>query len=202
MIKAIIFDWGGVVIEAPEKERFGYIAQKLNVAENDFLEALRLFESDFRKGIISEDEFWDRICKELKVPKPKQKSLWTDALKPYFKEKKDVIAVMRQLRNGGFRIGLLSDSEKPVVETFFTERQRRIFDAVVFSCFEGMTKGERRIFEIAFEQLRINPQEAVYIDDKPRFIEMAVAMGANGIVFRDSDQLRKELEVLGIKLKK
>ncbi len=199
MIKAIIFDWGGVVIEAPEKERFRYIAQKLNVAEADFLEVLALFESDFRTGRISEDKFWDRISTELKVPKPK-KSLWTNALKPYFREKKDVIVIIKQLHTKGLRIGLLSDSEKPVVETFFTDRQRKIFDVVVFSCFEGTTKRETGIFRKIFERLGVDPKEVLYIDDKPDAVALARSMGAYGIVFRDSHQLRRELGSVGIKL--
>jgi hypothetical protein len=70
MIKAIIFDWGGVLIDDPIPGLILYCSKYLNVSEGEFKGVLRRFRPDFERGMISEDVFWERACSELGVPKP------------------------------------------------------------------------------------------------------------------------------------
>ena len=49
MIKAVIFDWGGVLIDNPALGLVAYCAEHLGVSEATFAEAHKKFEPAFQK---------------------------------------------------------------------------------------------------------------------------------------------------------
>ena len=85
----------------------------------------------------------------------------------------------------------------------FPPQQRRFeflswFDGIVVSGEEGVIKPDPQIFRILLERYRIEPQEAVFIDDNPANAEAAAALGLHGIHFRSPEHLRRELETLDL----
>lgn len=74
-----------------------------------------------------------------------------------------------------------------------------MFDVLVFSCNEGASKPERRIYEITVERLGSPPDLSVFIDDKPAYIAGAEQVGLHTILFESISQLRNELARLGLK---
>ncbi len=202
MIKAVIFDWGGVLIDNPALGLTAYCAGHLGVSEVRFGEAQEKFEGEFQKGTISEDVFWERVCSELGVVKPNTRSLWGDAFRGVYSEKTRIFSLCSFLKDKGYRIGFLSNTELPAVE-YFHEQGYAIFDVTVFSCIEGTRKPERRIYEIALERLSLKPEETIFIDDRDDYIAGARTIGMNAILFEDEEQVFTELQsLLGHSLKK
>lgn len=64
----------------------------------------------------------------------------------------------------------------------------------------NMKKPDRRIYEYLASTYGIDPHAAVYIDDVPKNVAPAVALGFHGILFQSPDQLRAELRGLGFPL--
>ena len=50
VIRAVIFDWGGVLIDDPADGLARYCADALGVSVEEYKKAYRLFEADFRGG--------------------------------------------------------------------------------------------------------------------------------------------------------
>ena len=201
MIEAIGFDWGNVLIDNPSPGLAAYCAEHLGAPEKETRRTFRKFAADFQKGIILEDEWWERVCSELGVSKPKIPSLWGDAVREVFpeSEKKEVFALIRSLRRNGYKIGFLSNTERPAMD-FFKEQNYEVFDEVVFSCAEGIVKPERRIYEILLERLGVKPEEAIFVDDRKENIEAAEEVGINGILFEDPGQLKEKLISLSVEV--
>lgn len=199
MIKAIIFDWGGVLIDDPIPGLVLYCSKYLDVSEDQFRRVLYKFRPDFEKGIISEQIFWERVCSELGVPKPNISSLWGEAFKSVYSEQKEVISLAYSLKEKGYRIGLLSNTEIPPMN-YFHERGYKVFDAVIFSCLEGINKPETAIYEITLERLGVQAKEAIFIDDKEENIKGAKKVGINTILFRTPELLSMELVKFSIKM--
>ncbi|MDO8740988.1 MAG: HAD family phosphatase [Candidatus Woesearchaeota archaeon] len=197
MIEAIIFDWGGVLIEEPEDMRNSYCARYFKVPKSEFARVYDKFKHDFGRGIISEETFWKNICLELKVDPP-NRSLWLDACRHVYSEKKDVISIASSLHKNGYKIGLLSNTELPSMK-YFCEQKYDMFDICVFSCMEGVIKPERKIYELALERLGVAAKSAVFIDDKENCTDGAKIIGMNAILFKTPEQLKKELALLGVK---
>jgi 2-haloacid dehalogenase len=107
------------------------------------------------------------------------------------------VAILKALHDRGVPLYALSNWS---AETYPLAAKRfdflRLFRGLVISGEVGLTKPDPRIFQILLERHRIEPAEAVYIDDNPRNAEAARALGMHGIHFTDSGKLRRELEDL------
>ncbi len=74
------------------------------------------------------------------------------------------------------------------------------FDAFFSSCYLGLRKPDRKIFQIALDVLERDPEHAVFIDDRAENVAAAVSLGIHGIRYQGSAQLADELAALGISL--
>ncbi len=199
MIKAIIFDWGGVLIHDPEDSLMVYCANKLGLEVNIFKKKYYQYQKDFHKNKITEMELWKKICKELGVSAPKPGSIWQKAVKKIFKENKSVIEIARKLKSNGYLIGLLSDADITAVE-YFKKQKYNIFNVSVFSCIERYVKPEKEIYEIILNRLDTLPGETIFIDDKKIHVEGAKKLGINTILFTTAENLIKEFLKFGVNL--
>ena len=191
-IESVIFDWGGVLIEDPAPGLMQYCAQALAVSQEEYMAAHSIFAADFQKGSVSEETFWERICKELSVPKPAVRSLWTDAFKAAYVPKEEMFSMAGSLQENGYKTAVLSNTEAPAMR-YFHQLQYDMFDVLVFSCAEETKKPERRIYELTVRKLSSRPEQSVFIDDKQEYIDGAKEAGLNTILFRDIDRVKNEL---------
>jgi epoxide hydrolase-like predicted phosphatase len=198
-IKSVIFDWGGVLIENPAPGLMRYCAKALCVASEDYIKANSKFADDFHKGLICEDIFWEKICSELNVPKPKVTSLWAEAFKAAYVQRDDMFSMAASLKENGFRTAVLSNTELPAMQ-YFHQQRYEMFDVPVFSCLEGVKKPDRKIYELTLEKLGSQPEQSVFIDDNPEYINGAKEVGINTVLFQNIDQVKNELIRLGIKI--
>ena len=199
MIKAIVFDWGGVLIDHPVAEMNLYCAQKLHVDIKLLMQAFLKYKTAYQKALITEDEVWDKICNEIGGEKPTVKSLCRDALQASYSPKKEMFDLARNLKNNGYKTGLLSNTEIPMMD-FFKEQKYDMFDITVFSCAEGTVKPEPKIYEILLKRLEVDASEAVFIDDIQEFINGAQNIGMKTILFENANQVISELTSLGINI--
>lgn len=199
VIKSVIFDWGGVLIEDPRPALMEYCARALGVPEADYVKAHNKWATDFQKGLIPEDVFWTRICSDLSTPKPQRKSLWGEAFKAVYRPKREMFTMVSALHENGYRTALLSNTEAPAMQ-FFYELEYDMFDALVFSCAEGTSKPDIRLYETTVSRLATAPEQAVFIDDKPEFIEGARRLGINTIVFQNPQQTKGDLAKFGVNM--
>lgn len=197
-INSIIFDWGGVLIDDPGPPMIEYCYRVLGVSEETYNEAVGKFISDFRTGHLEEATFWQRVCEELNIEVPKQRSLWSEAFETVYRPKPEMFALARSLGNSGYSVALLSNTEMPCVD-YFHKQGYDFFDVLIFSCLEGTKKPQREIYELSLIRLKCQPQQSVFIDDRPNCVKGARTAGLNTIQFESSEQTRRELARLGIK---
>jgi epoxide hydrolase-like predicted phosphatase len=192
-IKAIIFDWGGVLIDNPRPALMRYCAKAFDVSVDVYTQIHNKFLDDFQKGFINEQTFWQRVCKELKKPKPNKPSFWVKAFRSAYSPRAEVFSFAASLHNKGYKTALLSNTEVPAMQ-FCCQLGYDMFDEMIFSCAEGAVKPEKKIYQIAVSKLNVQPGQTVLIDDKAEFINGAKQAGLNGIIFKNLNQVKKELE--------
>jgi len=198
-IEAVIFDWGGVLIDDPAPGLMAYCAEALEVTVPDYTQAHSQHAEPFQRGQIAEVVFWQRVCGDLDRPIPAVDSLWGQAFRTVCSARTDVFALARRLHDGVCKTALLSNTESPVVQVSM-EPEYDVFDALVFSCAEGALKPERAIYEIAARSVDKAAEHCVLVDDKAAFVDGAIQAGMKGILYHDLAQVRKELEDLGLPL--
>ncbi|MBW2971592.1 HAD family phosphatase [Candidatus Woesearchaeota archaeon] len=200
MIEAVIFDWGGVLIDLPNDNIYTHIAEVLRVERGTLQDLLVSLEDSLQRGVLEERDLWERVSAELGCAVPAG-SLWYDAFANAYVPHKPVFDIAKDLKRKGYSLGFLSNTEEPSMR-FFRDQKYDFFDATVFSCEGGvrLRKPERRIYEVVLGRLGVEPGSAVYIDDNPSYVQGAIDAGMYAILFRDEAQLRKELVSLSVRL--
>jgi putative hydrolase of the HAD superfamily len=149
---------------------------------------------DFETGRVAERQFWTNIAKHLgvSIPNPGTPGLWVKAFANAYIPRKEIFALAAKLRKTGCKTAVLSNTERPAVE-FFHKQNYDMFDITVFSCLEGIMKPERKIYEITLARLGTTAPQTLFIDDKQEYIDGAKQVGLKTILFKNIDQLKKEL---------
>jgi putative hydrolase of the HAD superfamily len=66
-------------------------------------------------------------------------------------------------------------------------------DFFVSSCFVRARKPEAAIYTMALDAAQARPEETVYVDDRPFFVEVAAGLGMNGIVHKGLEPTLSDL---------
>jgi putative hydrolase of the HAD superfamily len=195
IIKAVIFDWGGVLIENPTEGILRYCREVLGIGTGCMLAAYRKLIPYFQEGKISEEEFWKGLRRRTGAKGGMPASLWLEAFENSYVEKKDVFAVAHELHGRGYRTGILSNTEKPA-RPIMERDSYCIFDPLVLSWEVGSSKPQGRIFEVLIATLSMDPSEILLIDDVAANITAAKDLGLQGLLFTDAETLRSDLASL------
>jgi putative hydrolase of the HAD superfamily len=75
------------------------------------------------------------------------------------------VETLHELRDRGLRTGLISVCSEDVPDVWPETPFAALFDATVFSCSVGLRKPDPRIYQLATEQLGIEPSQAVFVGD-------------------------------------
>ena len=197
MIRAVIFDWGGVLIDDLAPGLITYFSKALGVTGEALVDAYIKFVEDFQKGMMSERTLWERLCAELGVCRSYNPTLWRDAVRYVCSPKHTMFSLAARLKEAGYKIGVLSNAEIAIMEHFY-EQTYDVFDVTIFSCAEGARKPEQRIYEIILKRLQVHPTEAIFIDDKEDNVTAAEELGIHGILFTSPEQVTQTLVALSI----
>ena len=110
------------------------------------------------------------------------------------------IALARALaRTGRYRL-MTINNESAELNQYRLEHfgLRDVFVTFFSSCWIGILKPARRIYEVALAMSQAEPSSSVFIDDREQNLEPARALGMQTIRFTDARQLRQDLAGLGV----
>jgi putative hydrolase of the HAD superfamily len=77
---------------------------------------------------------------------------------------------------------------------------RRCFPVFFSSCFLGLRKPDESIYRLVLQVTQRTPEECIFIDDREVNLECPRELGLATILFRDSEQLRQELQQRGVEI--
>ena len=110
------------------------------------------------------------------------------------------VAILRELKeSGNVQLFALTNME---ATTYPARRERyeflRWFDGTVVSSSEGVIKPDERIFRVLLERYGLTAATTLMVDDNPRNIVAAKALGMPAVLFESPGALRQTLEANGI----
>jgi 2-haloacid dehalogenase len=198
-IRNVIFDFGGVLIDWNPRYLYRSIFDSAEEMEhflttvctphwNDSLdagtpfgEAVKLLQQQhptYEKHIAAYDEHWATMMRG---------------------SHRDVVDILAQLKEAGWPLyGLTNWSHEkfPIALErfdFFT-----LFNGIVVSGAERLTKPNPKIYETLLERYGLTPQTCVFIDDSLPNVEAAKRLGMHALRFIDATTLRAQLVELGV----
>lgn len=203
MIKAVIFDLGGVLIENPVVNIFHYWAKLLNVSYDDVRNAFGPHIRAYDRGDLNSDGLLEIGTNKLGVKHNLSHTLFYDSFKKYYNPDREMFSLARQLQESGYKVGLLSNIGFGGIKYLEEDAKEEFtfFDAIVLSASENVSKPENRIYELMIKRIKVKPEEAVFTDDRMDNCQGAIDYGIKAIKFNNINQLKEELKKLEIKIK-
>ena len=194
MVKNIIFDYGGVLLDW--NPHYLYDPYFGDVGKADwFLTNICTYEwnaqhdngkpiAEGTAELIAEHPEWE---KEIRL-------YYDDFMKMMGGQIPGMEELVKGLKVKGYRVFGLSNWS---VETFALVRHvypvLDLMEDMVISGIERVMKPDHRIFELALERFGIKAEETVFIDDNPKNVQAACEVGIRGVLFQSKDLLLSKL---------
>lgn len=192
MIKAIIFDFAGVIGTDGYWIWLGEVVPNLE-QEKEYFSTIA---NQVDKGTITNNEFTKLLSKKLGIP---QDRIWPQESQRIVINTK-VVDLIRNLKQH-YKIGLLTNfTHEWMADLLEKNRLRQLFDAILISSLHGVIKPEPAAFEKILELLAVLKEEAIFIDDREIHVNAANNLGITTILYKNERQLREELSSIGITL--
>lgn len=198
-ITAVIFDFGGVLIEWDPRNlyrRYFDDAESLEqfLAEIDFMEWNQLQDKGrpFAEGVAQLSAQFPHRAELIRAYHEHWEESIGEPITP-------VIEIMKRVKRAGWPLYGLSNWS---METFPVIRRRHTFfdllDDYLLSGQVNLVKPDPAIFQHLLEKIGRPPEECVFIDDNPANVAASRALGIVTIHYQTPEQLERELQQLGI----
>jgi epoxide hydrolase-like predicted phosphatase len=195
-LRAIFFDLGGVILRTEYQAPRERLAERLNMTYEDINKIV--FEAETARkasiGEVSVDKHWLAVTRKLRLPASEAETIRTEFFAGDVIDR-DLLNFIRSLRPR-YKTGVISNAWGDLRDYIVRHKFDDAFDTLIISAEIGMMKPQPEIYELALKQVQVEANEAAFIDDTPKNVEAANALGMHGIVFRDPDQVKENLNAL------
>jgi epoxide hydrolase-like predicted phosphatase len=198
MIKAAIFDVGGVLVRTTDHSFRRHWERELGLAAGESEEIV--FNSNMglraQKGNVTDSELWTWVGQRLNLGDQLEgfrAGFWAgDNLD------QDLVTYIRSLRPS-YRTAIISNATDGLRETLNHKfKIADAFDLIIGSAEVKIMKPEHAIYQLTLQRLDLQPDETVFIDDSAHNIVAAKQIGMATIHFKSGVNVPAELARLGV----
>jgi putative hydrolase of the HAD superfamily len=200
-LRAVLFDFGMVLSTSPvasaHETLLGISALQADIFDRHYWAHRHAYD----EGKFTGESYWQQVASDAGINLSDQQirdliaadiSMWSGINAP-------MLEWARSVGNAGLRTGILSNigfELATAMENNFPWVAE--FKYTIWSCREAIAKPDPEIFRRAQEKLQVVPQEILFIDDREENIRAAREFGFLGILFKDVDQLKRDLKEQGL----
>ena len=196
MIKNIVFDIGGVLVDFIPTRYLKHIG--LNDNESELFSNIVFFGqewSEYNSNKINVNDMKEILSKNHPQYANIINKIITNIDYNYILfEKHDTSQYLKQLKNEGYKIYLLSDLSK---DSYSFNKKFDFFnyiDGGVYSFEIGSNKPNEINYKVLLKKYNIIPNETLFIDDNINNINAGNKLGIIGILYTNLKQVKKEIQ--------
>jgi putative hydrolase of the HAD superfamily len=182
-VRAVIFDFGGVLCFHPDEARWRRAAETAGLPVSEFMSAFWAHRIPYDAGVVEPADYWRRVLgpsfqeSSLAELVRREIELWNQY-------DPRVLAWAGQLRGAGYRTAILSNLPRPLGEELrATPGFLDPFDHHTFSYELRKVKPQPEIYLDAIRGVGVEPSEALFLDDRPDNVEGAIAVGMPALLY-------------------
>jgi epoxide hydrolase-like predicted phosphatase len=196
-IRAVIFDFGGVIVRTEDQSWRLRWAERLAVPPEVL--STTVFDSEAAAaatiGRIPAEAVWAHVAAAFNLEADALAQLRVDF---FAGDRRDdaLVAFLRGLRPA-YKTGILSNAWSDGRDII--TRRYALGDAaddLVISAEVGVAKPDPQIFELAMTRLGVRPEETIFVDDFVRNVDGARHFGMQAVHFRNREQATSEVRAL------
>lgn len=198
-IKAVVFDFGGVMTTSTMPQRVIELAKEKGVDWEVFRRGFEAHRLDYDAGRITLGEMYDLIWGDagLSVDAETTAAFMEADYRSWCYRNERTLAWMKALKTRGFGIGILTN----MAPKFAREHFESVFadfiavaDAMVISGDEGIVKPQREIYDLLRSRIGLPAESLLFVDDVERNVAGARAAGWRALRFETNDQVEADFE--------
>ena len=206
-IQHIVFDLGGVLYDIDHKlSAAAFDAITGSDPKEGFLTKFSLSNqhkifTEYEQGLISSDDFYDLVQKELDVQMSRAAFIdaWNALLKTFPRERVELVRKLKER----YQVSLLSNTNEihiQAINNHVRENHKiphldHLFHKTYFSCRLKMRKPNADIFKHVIDDNGFSAEETLFIDDSKPNTDAAAKLGIQTIHLVDNEVI-KALEFL------
>ncbi|MBQ7115164.1 MAG: HAD family phosphatase [Clostridia bacterium] len=200
MIKNVVFDMGGVLIDFNARKTITtYFPREYHDVLMQEVFGSELWHK-LDSGHLRHDEAISIVLPRIpEETRPLIKEMLSDfySYMPPFPEMYELI---KRIKEAGYNVYLLSNATPRFFDNYLNIPALSLMDGFFISCVYKMLKPQKEIYEAFCNKFSLNPEECFFIDDMPQNIEGAKNYGMKGFVFKNLDikNLEKALNAEGV----
>lgn len=196
-ISSLFWDIGGVLLtNAWDHEERDTAIQHFALDKNDFETRHKESVAAFEEGKLTLDEYLARTVFHT------QRAFTREQFRNYMfslsQPETEILEIARSLSRKYPMCTINNESRE--LNQYRIERfsLRDVFDTFVTSCFVGIRKPDIAIYRLALDLRQRKPEECCFIDDREVNLDAPRALGMHTVLRRDSQQLLRDLNALGV----
>jgi putative hydrolase of the HAD superfamily len=193
MIKAIIWDLGGVLSKMADNRSHRYWEKNLGLQQGEL--AGFIYKHPLNKaaliGEISAEDYWLEVGKQLGLSSKDASRLHTDFFMA--SEWDDGLLALIESLKANFKMAILSGAMSDARANVQSQINTELFDVMIFSAEEGVQKPDPEIYQRALARLGVEAEEAIFIDDWLASVEGARGVGIHAIHYVTGIDIKSEI---------
>lgn len=193
LIKAIIWDMGGVLIKEKNLTEDDTQIPQIGMSTSE-LARMVFYHPLAPKLFVGEEtpeKLWEVIGDELNISNDDAQKLganfWGEPIWNY-----DLLGYIASLKDK-YKLGVLSDAwitTRKMVQEMIHDG---LFDAIMFSAEEGLRKPDPKFFQRMLSHLEVNTEESIFVDDRINNVQGAEQVGLYGIHYTPETDIRERI---------
>lgn len=201
--KAVGFDYGGVIggVGSIGVNFTRRISELLGVSEETYKEAYFSLNHKINTGEIANwREFWQLFLEKFGQPEKlgAVMALSEEATAHWGDMDKDMLRLIDELRQKGYKTGLLSNATTDNGAKMRAAGLDEHFDVFHISADIKLMKPNPKTFEGFVRELQVLPHELIFVDDSEKSLSTAEECGFTPLLFTDYGGLVVDLKKLGV----
>lgn len=197
MIKAVLFDFGGVLSEAGARGSIRSWLGRIYGVDINVKSMNQTFYKMWR-GQMSEEDFFADIHRQFPDTPIVTKADFLKNMQE-FRRSEPVYELVAQLRANGIKTGILSNVFSIGVNALRAGGFYEGFDPLLLSSEIGYAKPDPEFYQMAIDRFGVKPEEIIFIDDQQDVLQPAKDMGMHVILATSPQQIVNDTKALMFK---
>jgi putative hydrolase of the HAD superfamily len=198
-LRAVIFDYGMVLSAPADPAAHQQLIRLFGTSAETFEHLYWAHRHAYDAGEFNGPGFWKRCAADAGIAlTPAQVAeliqidirMWSPLNQP-------MVDWALEVKAAGFRVGILSNIGEELADVLAAQTWAQQLDHNTWSCRLRLAKPDPAVYRSALAGLGVDPQEALFLDDRQENVLSAQSIGLNAILFRNIQKLADDLQSAG-----